>query len=469
MPYLPVSDLNNVHFKNRNFNSSCAWYPTFLDIKIHNDYWQEFIHDNITIYIFGSYLDKRSSIIYDEPVVRVLVMMNFLGDRVQDYPELYCQVWYDQQPKPFISRILEVRPIWQYIWGHNFKYHFAHFLSCSLPEEHRSRIPRSVSLVSKPCDKATNNVLVTYDPLKENENKKKFLVCVKGLDFPYVDMSHRLVEFIETLRSLGADKIVMYKLQVHPNTTKVLEYYVETGYLEYRPFSLTNKVSNLPGYRHLEINKNSYSYMLHEVVPYNDCIYRHMYQYEYAAVIDIDEILMPLGNNSNWHDLVKLGEMKNDQKCKNYASFCFLCIYFPHFADKPRYSQEFPDYFYMLQHVYRVKDHLNPEFATKCFHNTERVIAAHNHFPIHTKWDVCANYSFNNTEAQLQHYREPKDKNTLNVTVVDKSLWRFKDEIIERSMKVFDELSFFKEVSLEIFYSIKLCYLLVLLFFTDCC
>ncbi|XP_065365627.1 uncharacterized protein LOC135958662 [Calliphora vicina] len=448
MPYLPVADLNNIHYKNRNYNSSCAWYPSFLDIKIHNDYWQEFINKNISYYLFGAYFDRRPSVTYEEPVVRVLTMMHFIAAKDEEYPETYCQVWYDQQPQPYITKVKELRRIWYYDWGHSLDHHYAHFLSCSVPEEHRSWTPRSVSLVTSPCDKATNNVLVTYQPLKEEEAKQKFVVCVKGLDYPYVDMSHRLVEYIETMRSLGADKVVMYKLQVHPNTTKVLQHYVDSGYLEYRPFSLSTKVSNLPGFRHMQIDKNGFSYVLHEVIPYNDCFYRHMYRYEYVAVLDVDEIPMPLGNYRNWHDLVKFGETERNQNCNHFAAFCFRCIYFPRYVEKPRYSQEFPEYFYMLQHVHRVREHIRPEWATKCFHHTDRVIATHNHFPMHIKWDVCPSYSFNATDAQLQHYREPPLKDTLDDPVVDTSLWRFKDEIIERSMRVFEELNFFEEVSL---------------------
>ena len=42
---------------------------------------------------------------------------------------------------------------------------------------------------------------------KEGEKKKKFAVCVKGLDFPSEDISVRLVEWIEMLNILGADKV----------------------------------------------------------------------------------------------------------------------------------------------------------------------------------------------------------------------------------------------------------------------
>ena len=52
-----------------------------------------------------------------------------------------------------------------------------------------------------------HNNIVDPHPEQEGERKKKFAVCVKGLDFPSEDISVRLVEWIEMLNILGADKV----------------------------------------------------------------------------------------------------------------------------------------------------------------------------------------------------------------------------------------------------------------------
>lgn len=54
-------------------------------------------------------------------------------------------------------------------------------------------------------------------------------MCVKGLDFLHEDLSVRLVEWIELLNLLGADKVFFYELQVHPNISKVLRHYENEG------------------------------------------------------------------------------------------------------------------------------------------------------------------------------------------------------------------------------------------------
>ena len=41
------------------------------------------------------------------------------------------------------------------------------------------------------------------------------------MGFPTEDLSVRMVEWIEVLRALGADKIFLYNYEVHPNVTKV--------------------------------------------------------------------------------------------------------------------------------------------------------------------------------------------------------------------------------------------------------
>lgn len=81
-------------------------------------------------------------------------------------------------------------------------------------------MPASVSLVEKECDTATNNLKVIYN-LPADDRKKGFAVCVKGLDFLYDDLSVKMVEWIELITMLGADKIYFYELQVHPNISKV--------------------------------------------------------------------------------------------------------------------------------------------------------------------------------------------------------------------------------------------------------
>ena len=151
-----------------------------------------------------------------------------------------CQLWFNGTDKPVISKVLEYKFIWKKEWGNNKTGIFQPYLmACRLPKSHRDQVPLSVSIVENICDKPTNNLRVIYNKLPEDEtDKKEFAVCVKGLDFPNDDLSVRLIEWIELLHILGADKIFFYNLEVHPNVTKVLNYYEDKSYIDITPISL---------------------------------------------------------------------------------------------------------------------------------------------------------------------------------------------------------------------------------------
>jgi hypothetical protein len=48
---------------------------------------------------------------------------------------------------------------------------------------------------------------------------------VQAFRFGTIDLSVRLIEWLEILKILGADKIYFYKLNAHENMEKVLDFY----------------------------------------------------------------------------------------------------------------------------------------------------------------------------------------------------------------------------------------------------
>ena len=54
-------------------------------------------------------------------------------------------------------------------------------MRCPLPASHQERVPLLVSIVEERCEKVHNSLNVIYHPLGQNEKKKKFAVCSKGL------------------------------------------------------------------------------------------------------------------------------------------------------------------------------------------------------------------------------------------------------------------------------------------------
>ena len=96
-------------------------------------------------------------------------------------------------------------------------------LSCPALEAREDRVPVSVSLVQAKCQqgvKPSNNLRI-LDRRPENGEKRGIGVCSKSLSF-VDDASMKIIEWIELLRALGADKIMLSVLFVHPNIQKVI-------------------------------------------------------------------------------------------------------------------------------------------------------------------------------------------------------------------------------------------------------
>ena len=189
--------------------SGCvAKYPSIYDLEFNNIYWQTLNTSNGTFQLFGAFYDNRK-LSRIGPAIRIVGMIN----RIEPTIKTYCQLWYDGEREPKVVEILEYKYIWYSKWG-NYKQgiYQPYVIACKIPQSNwKKGPPASVSLVEKICDTASNNLRVIYNKPKK---KKDFAVCVKGLDFLHEDLSVRLVEWIELIGLLGADKIFFYELQV---------------------------------------------------------------------------------------------------------------------------------------------------------------------------------------------------------------------------------------------------------------
>jgi hypothetical protein len=346
---------------------------------------------------------------------------------------------------------------WYSKWG-NYKDGLLqpYIITCKIPRIKgfaKNIAPDSVSLVENKCDKATNNLKVNN---ARPQTKEDFAVCVKGLDFLHEDLSVRLVEWIELLRILGAKKVFLYELETHPNITKVLNYYQKENVVDLTKITLPGNQPNLPGFRHLYLKNKLTHKRQNELIPYNDCLYRNLYTYDYLALLDIDEIIMPIAHN-NWSQLMnEVQKLSLAEKNYTRASYNVRNVYF---LDDLRVGEEqmkhtehepgIPRYLHMLQHVYRSRNYTKPGQYVKCFHNTERVVSLHNHFPLNC-FGSCTTYSINTDLAHLQHYRKDcvgplknSCKDFRAYTTRDATIFKYKEELIKRTTDVLNKLEFF--------------------------
>jgi hypothetical protein len=258
------------------------------------------------------------------------------------------------------------------------------------------------------------------------------------------------------LRIVGAKKVFLYNLETHPNITKVLNYYQQENVVDLTTITLPGNQPNLPGFRHLYLKNKLTHKRQNELIPYNDCLYRNLYSYDYLALLDIDEIIMPLTHN-NWSELMsEVQKLSLAEKNYTRASYNVRNVYF---LDDLGVGEEqmkhtehevgIPRYLHMLQHVYRSKNYTKPGQYVKCFHNTERVVSLHNHFPLNC-FGSCTTYSISPELAHLQHYRKDcvgplknSCKDFRAYTTRDTTIFKYKEELIQRTTNVLTKLGFF--------------------------
>ena len=174
------------------------------------------------------------------------------------------------------------------------------------------------------------------------------------------------------------------------------------------------------------------------IVPYNDCLYRNMYQYEYITLLDTDEVIVP-ANLTNWSDLME--EVVKEAGGK--VSWVFRNVYFfDEMLEREEggYIKDIPPHLHMMQHVYRSDKQTPPGHYVKAFHDPSRVLTLHNHFPF-SCLAGCAFHSVSPATAQLHHYREDcvADLRSVcqeqykNVSVRDTSIWAVRETVVREA------------------------------------
>lgn len=91
----------------------------------------------------------------------------------------------------------------------------AYFINCPFNATDKRRIPKSVSLTSKKCNVATNNLRV-IDNQPVNGIKKKFAVCIKQIRYDNRDFMIKFIEWVHLMRIIGVEAIFMSVTHVHP-------------------------------------------------------------------------------------------------------------------------------------------------------------------------------------------------------------------------------------------------------------
>lgn len=203
----------------------------------------------------------------------------FTGHNLSREEPLYCQT---RVLNPFEDtvEVVAAKPleIWYSKWDvSSLGLETPLLLSCPLTEPLHG--PSIVSVVTQPCDDPTNAFYI--EPSSPKKYERNFTICVKDMNFKK-DISQSLVEWIETNRLLGVEKIDIYIDKLVKESENVLLHYRDQGYV--RLFNVPIKYK--PEWNLWQSRK-------HHVISYNDCLYRNLRESEFVIPLDIDEIILP--------------------------------------------------------------------------------------------------------------------------------------------------------------------------------
>lgn len=412
-------------------------FPKISDIQFSNTYWQLFEHPNGTFNLLNAYYDNRVS---KSPTIRILGSVKLLEPSASQ-SKVICQLWFKNLDIPVISPVTEYLYLWRKEYGYQ-KNKFLHpyLLCCKIPKLYRYKVPLSVSLVHHMSDTASN-VLKIINNRPANGVKKKFGVCVKQLDFFYNDMSVILIEWLELLFSMGVEKVHIYNLIAHDNIIKVLRYYEKLRKVELSPISLPGYQPNIPSFYHKYLYDNMASKNFLEVMLFNDCFYRNMYEFEWLAVLDVDELIMPGGTAKTWSHIL--------QKIKTFSKFDEYSFRNVYFFDENKYlnvtRENVAPYLHYSKSIHRALNFSREGFWEKSLYSTDRVLTIHNHYAIEcVKGKNCRCHEVDITIARLQHYCFNKKCTDKEPAIIDYNIRKYTYQITRSTLKTLEELNFIR-------------------------
>ncbi len=243
---------------------------------------------------YSAYYDGRSS----EKLFRPAVIVMGYVDKKATVQNFRCFFTYSNSSTSCSSepaRRRHVSECWQVT--HDFiPFHYL----CRVSDQ----VPMSVRLsTSAECelDKSTKEMPVKNRDMNLKPSKK-FGVCVGGPIVQKKNLLNDMIEFIEMSTFLGAEMIVVYANEAQ----------VDKNVLEYMWEHYPNTIRTI-GWGKFEKWKPFHYYG--QLLMISDCFYRHMYEFEYIATMDLDEMIIPATKNS-WADMIN--EFKNSDKAPEY-------------------------------------------------------------------------------------------------------------------------------------------------------
>lgn len=420
--------------------------------NIKNGEWQQ--PESTNLFLKSAFLDKRIRKAHPERhlFVRILAM----NEGTLEYA-LYCQFWVSFGANANVSVEAQPTEIWHNSWDQQprNRIYKPYLISCKVPRKVQQFLNVSnlqVTVSKTPCqtgDKTSVDVIgAPISDGNEQENSSRwFAVCVKPLDFQN-DISVRLVEWVELQFMLGADHIDFYIFRVHPQVEKVLRFYESKGNVSLYTATLPGKQPNFSPERTTFLQRNIWQKRRDELLPYNECFYRHLNTHRYVIPLDIDEVIVPKLHET-WNQLFASNTIKQLIAGSKAASFSVRNAYFfeqfSHDMDKRT-----PEKLHTLSNVYRTMNFSEPGQSVKSFISTQEPLLIFNHYALMSiSASVQRSVDMPLELVQMNHYKDScpsmmatQCKDILQSKVKDTIILKYKVMLEDRVATVLQQLGY---------------------------
>ncbi|XP_011503517.1 PREDICTED: uncharacterized protein LOC105366691 isoform X2 [Ceratosolen solmsi marchali] len=280
-------------------------------LRITHAEWLPVTNTRFKFFVYSAYYDERvgGGIIRNHGsnsgVIRVIGATKTRGPE-----KVWCRLWYLHNSNNITTSITVAAKVKVIRENWNLKYS-ACFVICPLPKESHSlsteQIPEAVSIVARLRASPTNRIVVQNRPVDRPKHRQSLAVCIKPLHYDY-NRVLQLVEFIELHKILGASHVTLYNDSLGSDAGCALNYYEGKGLVTLLPWHHLDMISQR------EIRTEGLFAAL------NDCLYRSMYTYEYLALLDLDEFIIPRHEDTIL-DLIRLISRRSSSKTASAYSF----------------------------------------------------------------------------------------------------------------------------------------------------
>lgn len=407
-------------------------------VVVTNDWFQ-----NDDLYVYSATYDRRRSSLYPHNHAIQILTMSFRSIPIAN--KVFCNL-YDTVQKQYIVTEGTIREIWQRAWDPRDFFYIPNLISCPVPKNFEQSINLTISLSKMQCKSQKFSAQVRMQPSRKE--KSGIAVCVKGLDY-LEDMPERLVEWIEMQYITGADTITVYTYYVPRKMQQVLNYYSKKKSFTVIPINLPGDSPNQVYSRSHFIWRNRQQKRRHELIPYNDCLYRHIDTHKFILMLDIDEIVVPLKHDS-WNsmlDNITATFQEKNMKTGEVTSISIRNVFkFP--SDTKLLNSFVPSYMYTLRNRRKSKKLSKQGEYGKAFINTNTVATVFNHFALHRQHaDVAKTLYVEPDLAVKLHYKSKcpvesskQCEHLTHITVDDTTMDRYAVQLTGRVTKVLSYL-----------------------------